>query len=152
MSLPGAIISARMAPQPTVELGVLEEKLRALATLMRYERDLEKLKFYKREFDLLTAELRGAEVGSKKKRGKVLAFTPKKPSAPPDYPDSLHQSPSVDPALNQAYVGREIGKINTPHFLAAEPPARPQRPQESHHAERHRQNTAEDRYNRNANS
>jgi hypothetical protein len=41
-----------MAPEPTVELGVLEEKLRALATVMRHERDLEKLKFYKREFDL----------------------------------------------------------------------------------------------------
>jgi len=41
----------------SVELTILEEKLQALKTLIRYESDLEKLKIYKRELDLVSAEL-----------------------------------------------------------------------------------------------
>ena len=38
------------------ELSILVEKLRALQTLMHHERDLEKLKFYNREFDIVGEE------------------------------------------------------------------------------------------------
>ena len=41
----------------SVELTILEENLQALKTLIRYESDLEKLKMYKRELDLVIAEL-----------------------------------------------------------------------------------------------
>ena len=41
----------------SVELTILEEKLQAVKTLIRYESDLEKLKMYKRELDLVSAEL-----------------------------------------------------------------------------------------------
>jgi hypothetical protein len=69
-----------MGPDSTVQLRVVEEKLRALATMMRHERDLEKLKFYKREFDLLGSELRRLdEALDKRPNAKLLPFAPKKP-------------------------------------------------------------------------
>ncbi len=67
--------------QPSRELSVLNEKLRALEILIRYETDFEKLKFYKRELDVIAAELRETELRfPKKKSAKVLPFTPKHPA------------------------------------------------------------------------
>ena len=70
-----------MDPASTYALGVLEEKLRALATLIRYEQDFDKLKFYHREFELVATELRSIEdaISQKKKSSKVLPFIPKNP-------------------------------------------------------------------------
>jgi hypothetical protein len=75
------IIADSMSDKPTSELSVLYEKLRALHTLMRYESDLEKLKFYNRELGTVTADLHEAEVALQKKKAnaKVLRFVPKKP-------------------------------------------------------------------------
>jgi hypothetical protein len=58
------------------EIRVLEEKFRALETLVRYERDLEKLKVYERELDLVTAEL--SRIASPQ-NSNVIPFPPKKP-------------------------------------------------------------------------
>ncbi len=67
--------------QPSGELSVLTEKLRALEILIRYETDFDKLKFYKRELDVIAAELREAELRFlKKKSAKVLPFAPKHPA------------------------------------------------------------------------
>jgi hypothetical protein len=70
-----------MPSEPTVDLRVLEEQLRALATLIRYEQDFKKLKVYHREFELVAAELRSAEdaLSQGKKGSKVLPFV-RKPS------------------------------------------------------------------------
>jgi hypothetical protein len=55
--------------------------LSALETLLRYERDIEKLKFYKRELDLVIGELRKIEEAiGKRPIAKVLPFAPKKPT------------------------------------------------------------------------
>lgn len=40
-----------------IELVILEQKLKALNTLMRHERDVEKLRRYENEFRLVAAEL-----------------------------------------------------------------------------------------------
>jgi hypothetical protein len=63
------------------ELSILVEKLRALQTLMHYERDLEKLKFYNRELDIVGKELHEAEIAlhHKKENAKILPFAPRKP-------------------------------------------------------------------------
>ncbi|HET7206385.1 MAG TPA: hypothetical protein VFI95_07380 [Terriglobales bacterium] len=70
-----------MSPDPNSELSGLHEKLRALRTLLRYERDLEKLKFYNRELAIVTGKLHGEEITlhEKKQSAKVLPFLPKKP-------------------------------------------------------------------------
>jgi hypothetical protein len=70
---------APMPPDASRELSILNEKLRALETLMHYERDLAKLKFYKRELDVVGEELHEAEIASyAKKPAKVLPFARKK--------------------------------------------------------------------------
>jgi hypothetical protein len=62
-------------------MSILNEKLRALEILIRYETDLKKLKFCKRELDVISAELREAELSFfKKKSAKVLPFVPKDPA------------------------------------------------------------------------
>ncbi len=67
--------------QPSRELSVLNEKLRALEILIQYETDFDKLKFYKRALDMIAAELREAELRFlKKKSAKVLPFAPKRPA------------------------------------------------------------------------
>ncbi|MGE5327624.1 MAG: hypothetical protein ACM3NO_11340 [Deltaproteobacteria bacterium] len=70
-----------MAADSSLELRALEERLRALATLIRYEQDFQKLKFYQCEFELVAAKLRSAEgvLSQKKKTSKVLPFARKKP-------------------------------------------------------------------------
>ena len=69
-----------MSPDPNSELSGLHEKLRALRTLLRYERDFEKLKFYNRELAIVTGKLHEAEIAPYAKRpAKVLRFAPKKP-------------------------------------------------------------------------
>jgi ribosomal protein S12 len=62
-------------------LSSLHEKLRALRTLLRYERDLEKLKSYNRELAIVTGKLHEEEMAphQKKANTKVLTFPPKKP-------------------------------------------------------------------------
>ncbi len=67
--------------QPSLELSVLNEKLRALEILIRYETDFDKLKFYKRELDVIAAALREAELRFlKKKSAKLLPFASKHPA------------------------------------------------------------------------
>ena len=70
-----------MPADSSPELNVLYEKLRALRTLLRYERDLEKLKFYNRELAIVTGRLHEAEMAPHqiKANAKVLPFPPKKP-------------------------------------------------------------------------
>ena len=68
-----------MAAEKTLELRALEEKLRALATLIRHEQEFQKLRFYKREFDLVAAKLREAErTLLTRKDAKVIPFARKK--------------------------------------------------------------------------
>ena len=70
-----------MPADSSPELNVLSEKLRALRTLLRYERDFEKLKFYNRELAIVTGKLQEAEMAphQEKADAKVLPFVPKKP-------------------------------------------------------------------------
>jgi hypothetical protein len=69
-----------MYPDPRHELSVLGEKYRALQTLVRYERDIDKLQVYKRELDLVGAEFqRAVEALDRRPNAKVLPFAPKKP-------------------------------------------------------------------------
>jgi hypothetical protein len=70
-----------MSPDPNSELSGLSEKIKALRTLLRYERDLEKLKFYNRELTIVTGKLHEAQIAlhEKKQSAKVLPFAPKKP-------------------------------------------------------------------------
>jgi hypothetical protein len=68
-------------PGPNTELSILDEKLRALETLMRYDRDLTRLKIYKRELDVVSVEMqRAVEVLDKRQSAKVIPFRPKKPA------------------------------------------------------------------------
>jgi hypothetical protein len=61
-------------------LSVLGEKFRALQTLVRYERDIEKLQVYKRELDMVGAEIqRAVEALDRRPNAKVIPFAPKKP-------------------------------------------------------------------------
>jgi hypothetical protein len=65
---------------PNRELSILAEKFRALQTLVRYERDIEKLRVYKRELDLVGAELQKIDAAlDKRPSAKVIPFAPKKP-------------------------------------------------------------------------
>jgi hypothetical protein len=70
-----------MSPDPSPELIILVKKVRALQTLMHYERDLEKLKFYNRELDIVGKELHEAEIAlhHKKENAKILPFAQKNP-------------------------------------------------------------------------
>jgi hypothetical protein len=62
------------------EIRVLEEKLRALQTLVRYERDTDKLQVYKRELELVGAKFqRAVEALDRRPNAKVIPFAPKKP-------------------------------------------------------------------------
>jgi hypothetical protein len=74
-------MAARMPAEPAShEIRVLGEKYRALQTLVRYERDIDKLKIYKRELELVDAEFkRAVEALEKRPNAKVLPFAPKKP-------------------------------------------------------------------------
>jgi hypothetical protein len=69
-----------MQPDPSHELSVLGEKYRALQTLVRLERDIDKLQVYNCELDLVGAEFqRAVEALEKRPNAKVLRFAPKKP-------------------------------------------------------------------------
>ena len=62
-------------------LGTQNKLFEGEKQLMRYERDIEKLKSYKRELEAVVAELRELEIAPySKKPAKVLPFPPKKPS------------------------------------------------------------------------
>jgi hypothetical protein len=69
-----------MHPEPSHELSVLWERYRALQTLVRYERDFEKLQVYKRDLDIVNSQVqRIQEALEKRPNAKVLRFAPKKP-------------------------------------------------------------------------
>ena len=76
-----------MSPDASQELSILVEKLKALQTLMHYERDFEKLKIYKRDLDLVSAELQRIEEAlGKRQNSKVLPFSSKKPVRSTEHP------------------------------------------------------------------
>ena len=69
-----------MYPDSSHELSVLWEKYRALQTLVRYERNIEKLQVYKRELEIVNSEAQRIEDALEKRpNAKVLPFAPKKP-------------------------------------------------------------------------
>lgn len=74
-------MAARMPAEPANhEIRVLGEKYRALQTLVRLERDIDKLQVYKRDLDLVGAEFqRAVEALDKQPNAKVIPFAPKKP-------------------------------------------------------------------------
>jgi hypothetical protein len=61
------------------ELLRLGERRRALETLMRYETDLVKLKFYRNELELLFAEIAKQQESLALPKKKVLPFPTRKP-------------------------------------------------------------------------
>ena len=72
-----------MAPDPATNdyIHVLEDKAAALRTLVRRELDIEKLTFYTRELERVSAQLRAVQESRLERRetAKVLRFAPKKP-------------------------------------------------------------------------
>ena len=74
-------MAARMPAEPAHhEIRLLGEKFRALQTLVRFERDIDKLQVYKRELDQIGAEFqRAVEALEKRPNAKVIPFAPKKP-------------------------------------------------------------------------
>ena len=74
-------MAARMPAEPAShELSVLWERYRALQTLVRYERDIQKLQVYKRELEIVNSEVQRIEEAlEKRSNAKVIPFAPKKP-------------------------------------------------------------------------
>lgn len=61
------------------ELLRLGERRRALETLMRYENDLAKLKFYRSELELVLIQIADRQQSLESPKKKVLPFIAKKP-------------------------------------------------------------------------
>jgi hypothetical protein len=74
-------MAARMPAEPANhEIRVLGEKFRALQTLVRYERDIQKLQVYKRDLEIVNSEFqRAVEALGKRSNAKIIPFASKKP-------------------------------------------------------------------------
>ena len=69
-----------MYPDSRHELSILWEKFRALQTLVRHERDIDKLQVYKRDLEIVSSQVQKLqEALEKRPNAKVLRFAPKKP-------------------------------------------------------------------------